>query len=323
MNRRDEVGVMARAVEVFRANALALREVDHLRDVERENAKVERRQTLDQFANRFETSILEIATNVERSAAELEQFSRGMAAATGKSQRHTNVAAANATDITASATGVAAAIDELSASIEEISRQVGKASGLMSEAVRCADTTETHAVTLATTVKDIDQVTAVMTTIANKTNMLALNATIEAARAGQAGKSFAVVAQEVKALAMQTTSALSDIKGKTGTLNTALATVLDTARAMVRVMGEVENTSAAIFCSVDQQNAATRKIAETMDSAVEYSRVVSTHVAGASDLAEEVQRGAVEIVSATTTLNSQAAALTRDAKAFTDHVRAV
>jgi hypothetical protein len=60
-----------------------------------------------------------------------------------------------------------------------------------------------------------------------------------------------------------------------------------------------------------------------MDGAVEYSRQVSTHVADASDLAGQVQRGAVEIVSAAATLNSQAAALTRDAKAFTDHVRAV
>ena len=63
----------------------------------------------------------------------------------------------------------------------------------------------------AEAMSQVQNVSATIETIANKTNMLALNATIEAARAGEAGRSFAVVSAEVKKLALDTRSATSQI----------------------------------------------------------------------------------------------------------------
>jgi methyl-accepting chemotaxis protein len=321
-SRTDEVGAMARAVAVFRDNAIALREAEHVSSVEREQAQAEKREALEDVAVTFETDIMNVASAVERSATELEVFSRGMAVVTDESQRHARLASTNATEITSGAAGVAAAIEELSISISEISGQLVNASGIMAEATRCADSTATNTSALVSTVKDIDEVATMITAIANKTNLLALNATIEAARAGDAGRGFAVVAQEVKALATQTTKALADIKGKTASLNGVIAGVQGAAQAMSQVMQQVESISAAISHAIDQQNVATRKIAETVDGAAERTRQVSCSIAGVSELAEKVGRGADQIVAAAADLNRQTAVLTRDAKNFTSRVRA-
>ena len=70
----------------------------------------------------------------------------------------------------------------------------------------------------AAAMNQVQTVSSTIETIARKTNMLALNATIEAARAGDAGRSFAVVAAEVKKLAHDTRAATSQIASTIGEL---------------------------------------------------------------------------------------------------------
>ena len=64
---------------------------------------------------------------------------------------------------------------------------------------------------LVDTTKKMEGIMAIVTKIANQTNLLSLNAAIEAARAGESGRGFAVVANEVKSLALQTQQAASTI----------------------------------------------------------------------------------------------------------------
>ena len=139
-----------------------------------------------------------IAAAVESSATEFETFARGMTAVSDESHRHAKVASSAAGETTTSANDVASAIEELSYSIGEITAQTANASAVVAEATRCAGSAVTNTSELIDAVADIDQIVAIITSIAGQTNLLALNATIEAARAGEAGRGFAVVAQEVK-----------------------------------------------------------------------------------------------------------------------------
>ncbi len=312
----------ARAVVIFRNNAIALRDTESARTAERKRAEAEKSAALEAVAAAFERDILAIAASIGHAATELEAFARGMSAVLDESHRHARKAAVAAADAEAGSTSVAFAIEELSASIADIGSQVAGASGIVEEATRRTDSAVAHTAALVTTVKDIDQVAALITAIASQTNLLALNATIEAARAGEAGRGFAVVAQEVKALAAQTTKALAEIRDKTMSVGQVIEVVQNANAAMAKSMLQVSTISGAISDAVHQQNFVARKIAQTVDNAAMRTGEVSDSIAGVSELVHSSGRGADQVLAAAAELGRQAAALTRDASAFTGRVRA-
>ena len=109
----------------------------------------------------------------------------------------------------------------------------------------------------ATAMNQVQTVSSTIETIARKTNMLALNATIEAARAGDAGRSFAVVAAEVKKLAHDTRSATSQIASTIGELT--------------REAGAV---TTEIKSGVERSRAAQQGFAQINDTVKEVSEIV-------------------------------------------------
>jgi methyl-accepting chemotaxis protein len=320
--RRDEIGAMARAVAVFRNNALALRDAESARAAERGRAEAEKAAALEAVATAFERDILAIAASIGHAATELEAFARDMTTVLDESHRHARAAAVAAEDTTASAGGVSSAIQELSGSIADIGAQVANASGVVEQATRCTDSAVANTSALVTTVKDIDQVATLITAIARQTNLLALNAAIEANRAGEAGRGFAIVAQEVKALAAQTTNALAEIRDKTASVGEVIKLVQGANAAMATSMLQVSTISGAISDAVHQQNFVARKIADTVNGAALRTGEVSDSIAGVSELVDRSGRGADQVLAAAAELGRQAAVLARDAGVFVGRVRA-
>jgi methyl-accepting chemotaxis protein len=319
--RGDEIGAMARALAVFRNNAMALRDTERSRAAERARAEAEKSAALEAVADAFEREIMAIADTIGHAAAELESFARGMTTVIDESHRHARAAATAAEGSSESATRVASAIEELSASIAHIGAQVANASNIVEEATRCTDSAVANTAALVTTVKDIDQVATLITAIARQTNLLALNAAIEANRAGETGRGFAVVAQEVKALAAQTTSALAEIKHKTMSVGHVIEVVQSANTAMAQSMQQVAAMSSAITDAIHHQNFVATKIAETVDGAAARTGEVSATIVGVSDLVDRSGRGADQVLTAAADLSRQAAALTRGAGEFVDRVR--
>jgi methyl-accepting chemotaxis protein len=320
--RSDEVGAMARAVRVFRENGLALRDASLRHAADRERAAAERKATLDAIAGAFEREILAVASALAQSATELDAFARAMSRAADDSGKSAQAAAAVAGETTAGASTVAAAVEELSAEIGAIRAQVINASEVVTEATQRAGVALGNSAGLVDAVRDIDQVAAMITAIANQTNLLALNATIEAARAGAAGRGFAVVAQEVKSLAGATTRALAEIREKTATVGQVVDGVRGATEAISAVIGRIDSVSRAITGSVEQQTLAARRIAESTEGAAARTREVAATVGGVSHFADQTRQGATQILQAVADLNRQASALQQDAQQFASKVRA-
>ncbi len=322
LKRRDEVGTMARAVLVFRDNAVALSEAQIQRQRAREQAAAEKREALDQFARNFEIKILNVAAALAKSAAELDQSAQSMTKVADESGRYAQAAAEVAQDSSAVAGTVSQAIEELSMAINDIDSQLANAAGVVAEATRRADVAVSTADGLNPAVDDIEKVAGMIHAIASQTNLLALNATIEAARAGEAGRGFAVVAQEVKTLAGQTTQALASIKERTGSVGVIIDGVCDATHSMSGAIAQIETVARAITGSVKLQNQATQRIAETVEGAAERSRQVSTTIEGVNEFASRTHTGAQQILQAVADLNRQAAALQEEAQDFVTRVRA-
>jgi methyl-accepting chemotaxis protein len=322
LKRTDEVGTMARAVLVFRDNAVALGQASEQRQIARTQAAAEKREALDAFARNFESKILHVAAALAHSAAELDQSARSMSAVADESGRYAHAAAEVAQESSAVAGTVSHAIDELSMAIADIDSQLVNASGVVAEATRRADVAVSTADGLNPAVNDIEKVAGMIHAIASQTNLLALNATIEAARAGDAGRGFAVVAQEVKTLAAQTTQALANIQERTGTVGVIIGGVCEATQSMSSVIAQVETVARAITESVKLQNHATQRIAESVEGTAVRTRQVSSTIAGVSEFASRTHSGAQQILQAVADLNRQAAALQEEAQDFVTRVRA-
>jgi methyl-accepting chemotaxis protein len=322
LKRNDEVGTMARAVLVFRDNAVALGEAQEQRKRARAQAEADKRQALDQFARNFENRILNVAAALASAAAELDQSAHAMSEMADESGRYAQAAAGAAGESTAVAGTVAHAIDELSTAMNDIDAQLANASGVVADATRRADVAVANADGLNPAVKDIEKVAGMINAIASQTNLLALNATIEAARAGEAGRGFAVVAAEVKTLAAQTTQALANIKERTGAIGGIIDGVRNATRSMSSVIAQIDTVARAITGSIKLQNQATQRIAESVEGAAQRSRQVSDTIAGVNEFANRTHTGAQQISRAVADLNRQAAALQDEARDFVARVRA-
>ena len=113
---------------------------------------------------------------------------------------------------------------------------------------------------LANAAQKIGDVVKLIQDVAGQTNLLALNATIEAARAGEAGRGFAVVASEVKSLAVKTAKATEEIAGQIAGVQASTGAAVEAIRRISDRMREINNHTAAVAASVQQQNADTGEI---------------------------------------------------------------
>ena len=209
-DRRDEVGAMAKALVVFRDNAVEARRLAAAQVAEQE-AKAAHAQRLEILLRGFEGKIGGVVGQLATAAAEMTRAAGTMTGATDQASERSEAVAAASEETSANVQTVATAAEELAASISEISRQVQQSAKVAQRAVRDAHGTSAVVGTLAEGAQRIGEVVELISGIAAQTNLLALNATIEAARAGDAGKGFAVVASEVKGLARQTAKATEEI----------------------------------------------------------------------------------------------------------------
>ncbi|MDF2367242.1 methyl-accepting chemotaxis protein, partial [Sneathiella sp.] len=325
LDRKDDVGDMSRAVQVFQANAEKVKalEVQREKDAQEKAAAEEerRREEMNRaeeekrrdqeatakssaervsfaqtLAQKLESTVNTVAQQIIGAAETMEEKARSMVTSAADTDRHSTSIAAASEQAAGNVSGVASAAEELSASLQEIGRQVNVSATLSKETMQVAESTDVVVGKLAVSAGEIGNVIDLINNIANQTNLLALNATIEAARAGEAGKGFAVVASEVKGLASQTTNATEEITRKIDGMQHATTEAVEAVKRIEEMIVQIDETVQVMSSAVEEQNAATLEITRNVQQASVSTGEVSRSVMEVSNMASSSGSSATQLL---------------------------
>jgi methyl-accepting chemotaxis protein len=265
--RGDELGAMGKAVLVLKDQ---LGEADQLRK-DQENmkaqAELDRKAAMVALADEFDNRTHIIITKLSEASQAMKNAAQSMSKASDQTAHASSIVAAAATQADSNVQTVAAATEELAASSQEISRLVEGAANKAQQAAQRASATSETVNDLNTLADSIVEVVGAIKDIADQTNLLALNATIEAARAGEAGKGFAVVADEVKKLATESATKSDQIGERVSRIQQAIRSSVSAVADVIGNVQEISQANAGIVATIEEQTAATSEIGRNVSEA--------------------------------------------------------
>jgi methyl-accepting chemotaxis protein len=322
VGRKDEVGVMADTLEMFKTSLSEAEQARAAREADAATQAVARRRELHQLAETFEQAVGGIANSLASAAVQLNGSAEVMSRSSSDVTQMASVVAGASEEANRNVGTVAAAAEELASSIAEIGRQVNESTEVASQAVTDASDTAAKVRELSDAAKKIGSVVDLINNIAGQTNLLALNATIEAARAGEAGKGFAVVAAEVKQLADQTSKATNEIASQIATIQASTAESSDAIMRITATIDHISDVSNQVASAVRDQGIATQEIAASVQKAASGTGAVSSNIGQVNTAAQNSATAAGEVLHASEALSSQARSLQDELVRFLGTIRA-
>lgn len=249
------------------------------------------------MVERLRTMMLEIGRSADLVAEHAREIATASRSVFQETEKETNATAA-----------IAAAIEEMTVSISQITdsavgaeRNSARSCELADQGVTGADTAASEMHTIAATVSEavarlellvsraneVGEIAGVIKEIAAQTNLLALNAAIEAARAGEQGRGFAVVADEVRKLAERTSTATVQIEEVIAGVQSETQGTVD---AMSRVSSQVEGGVDLVKSVSESLRAISTGATETLEQAHSVAEATGEQSAAATAVAQEVEQ---------------------------------
>jgi methyl-accepting chemotaxis protein len=318
----NEIGQMAKAVEIFKDNMIKAEHLSAEQERLKEQASHDRKKARLELADGFEKSVMGIVTSVTSSATQLQASAGSLSAVAEQTLRQSKAVAIASEHASENVQTVASAAEELSSSITEIAHRIDESARVTTEAVTKAEHINNMVQGLAEAANKIGEVVNLINDIASQTNLLALNATIEAARAGDAGKGFAVVANEVKNLANQTAKATGEIAAQISAVQAATGDAVSGIDEIAHTIGKISEITQAIASAVQEQGAATSEISRSASQASSETSDVRDNISGVTQASGETGAASTQVLDAAKGLSAQSERLKTDVSAFIGQLRA-
>ncbi|WP_201239448.1 methyl-accepting chemotaxis protein [Rhodothalassium salexigens] len=327
MDRHDEIGVMARAVDVLRdkmaeRQALQARQAEAEREQQRREAEQaerdrqaehqrqeeerareqrmqeQRKADMARLAGEFERNVGELINNVAHMSEEMEATARTLSQNVADTSSQTKMLMTGAEGANSAAQAVATATEEMSAAISEVSSNVHASSEVAQQTNGNAQNAGRDLDELVANIRTINSIVDGINEVADQTNLLALNATIEAARAGEAGKGFAVVASEVKALATQTQKMTDDISAQLSAIQSRADQSVGSMKTILGLVDRLEASSTEVASSIEQQVAAVQEISGSAQRAAASSDEITQGIGGVEEASRNISAASSQMTTA-------------------------
>ncbi len=318
LERRDELGGLARSLHVFLRSAFRFEKMA----AEKQELQAERGQALQRLAMQFEATVGEVVNGVASASSQLNTTASAMASAAEQAQHQSETVVFSMERASGGVTAAAAASDEFAMSIGEISRQASHSAELARKASDDAEQADGTISALSSSADQVGQIVELIQSIAKRTNLLALNASIEAARGGEAGRGFAVVASEVKELAAQTSRATEEVAEQIRSMQDSTGASVNALRSIGDQVKQLETTAISIASAVDQQSVAGQDLARSIDLAARSTDEVSGSISQVREASQAAGTAASQVLGSAASLESQASVLREQVDVFLQHVRA-
>lgn len=255
------------------------------------------------------TSLNQMQHELKNTISQIASYSDHLASASEELQAVTEDANRGLHQQSIEIDQAATAVNEMTAAVEEVARnanstadasketenatksgslQIDQALSLIELLAGDVTTTSKEVELLSSNIEDINKVLEVIGSIAQQTNLLALNAAIEAARAGEAGRGFAVVADEVRALAHRTQQSTEEI-------GVMINTILSGASRVVGAMSTSEKRTHETLVAAKAGGDALREIYESIMGINERNLIIATASEQQAQVAREVDKNIVNI----------------------------
>jgi len=322
VDRGDEIGDMAKTVQVFRDNIVRTEQLE-AENKARTDESLRRAERRESLISDFDGTVVALLSATQDLVAKVETTADTLNAASEAVRSETVQVAAAATQSAHNVQTVASAAEELETSEQEISRRIVETTQVVTNAVTIIQNTNQCINGLAISAQRIGDVVKLISNIASQTNLLALNATIEAARAGDAGKGFAVVANEVKSLANQTSKATDEIAGQIGEVQNGTRMAVDSIAKAALAIEDVNTYASSIAAAVEEQTAATREIVRNVSEAANSDSMIERSIAEVSLQAVKVKEIATDMADVAHIMASKNSALRSEITVFLDSAKAV
>jgi len=318
---RDEIGEMARSLEVFRASEIERRGLADRQSAE-QSAQRARAAAIESMIEEFRASVTEVFSAVSDNVSRMEKTAHTLSSIATRADQEARSASSASAQTSINVRGVASTAEELGSSIREISQQALQAKEVVDRAAGITKSADQLVGQLSAGANRIGDVVKLIRSIAEQTNLLALNATIEAARAGEAGRGFSVVASEVKTLASQTAKATEEIAIQIGAIQGSTTEAVGAIRSIGAVMDDISGFTATIASAVEEQSAATQEIARNVQQAATGANDLVTNVATVTDAIEETNRSASAVLQMSQALSDQSGTMQMEIDSFLQKVSA-